>query len=101
MKRVLFLAVPFMMVLMLSAKAEEAAAKPGEWTVSVGCAHCNFEKETGAGKCAAAAKTADGKVLLLTGTAVSKDFKKGGDYVVKGKIAADSKSIEVSEMTKK
>src|SRR5688572_3726238 len=100
MKRALFLAIPFAFVLMLSAQAEEAAAKPGEWTVSVGCAHCNFEKETGAPKCAAAAKTADGKVLLLTG-AVSKDFKKGGDYVVKGKIAADAKSIEVSEMTKK
>jgi len=101
MKRALFLAIPFAFVLMLSAQAEEAAAKPGEWTVSVGCAHCNFEKDTGAGKCAAAAKTADGKVVLLTGTNVSKDFKKGGDYVVKGKLTADGKAIEVSEMTAK
>ena len=54
MKRALFLAIPFAFVLMLSAQAaDEAPAKAGEWTVSVGCAHCNFEKDTGAGKCAA------------------------------------------------
>ena len=51
MKRALFLAIPFAFVLMLSAQAaDEAPAKAGEWTVSVGCAHCNFEKDTGAGR---------------------------------------------------
>ena len=76
-----------------------ATAKADEWTVTVGCAHCNFSKETGADSCAAAAKAGD-KVYILKGN-VTKDFKKGGEWVVKGKIAADGKTIEVEEMKKK
>lgn len=70
-----------------------------EWTVTVGCAHCNFEKETGAASCAAAAKAGD-KVYLLKGN-VAKEFKKGGEWHVTGKIAADGKTIEVEKMEKK
>jgi hypothetical protein len=75
------------------------AASADEWTMTVGCAHCNFEKETGATSCAAAAKAGD-KVYMLKGH-VAKDFKKGGEWIVTGKIAADGKTIEVTEMKKK
>jgi hypothetical protein len=77
-------------------------AADGEWTVSVGCAHCNYEKDTGAGSCAAAGKTADGKVVLLKGDAV-KDlkFKKGGDFKVTGTLSADGKTIEVKTIAPK
>ncbi len=102
MKRVLFFVLPFALALSLAVRADEKeAAKDGEWKVTVGCAHCNFSKESGAKSCAAAAKTADGKVLLLKGEGLAKDWKKNpGDYVVKGKISDDGKSIEVSKMEK-
>ena len=87
------------LAVVLAAGLSVGAAKADEWTVTVGCAHCNFAKETGADSCAAAAKAGD-KVYLLKGN-VAKDFKKGGEYVVKGKISADGKTIEVEEMKKK
>jgi hypothetical protein len=96
-----FFAVPFALALIL-ASGVRADDKAGEWTVSLGCAHCSFEKDTGATSCGAAGKTADGKVVVLKGDAVKGvNFKKGGDYVVKGKISADGKSIEVSEIKPK
>lgn len=96
-----FFVVPFALAFVLSS-AVRADDKAGEWTVTVGCAHCNFEKDTGAGSCAAAAKTADGKVVLLKGDAVKGvKFKAGGDYTVKGKLSADGKTVEVTEIAKK
>src|SRR5205814_302885 len=106
-KRVVMFFVPLMLALMVSSAkaADDGNGKGGEakqisLTVSVGCANCNFHADTGATHCAAAAKAGD-KVYLLKGTAVPKDFKKGGDYVVKGTLAADGTTIEVTEMTKK
>lgn len=98
MKRALFLVVPFALAIVLSTAVR---ADDGEWTVTVGCQHCNFSKESGATACGAAAKTADGKILILKGEHVTKEFKKGGEYTVKGKISDDKKSIEVTEMKKK
>ena len=96
MKRVIFFAVPFVLAFVLSsAKADDVTV-----TGTVGCAHCNFSAETGADHCGAAAKVGD-KVYTLTGKSVSKDFKKGGDWVIKGKTSADGKSIEVTSMEKK
>jgi hypothetical protein len=97
MKRAFFFVVPFALAFVLSTvRADETV----ELTGTVGCAHCNFEKDTGASHCAAAAKVGD-KVYTLTGDKVDKNFKKGGDWVIKGKISQDGKSIEVSEMQKK
>jgi hypothetical protein len=107
MKKVLLFAVPFVLAFIVSTavKAEDAggkkdAAKTGEWTLTVGCAHCDFGEDTKAEKCAAAGKTADGKIINLTGN-VDKSWKKGGDFVVKGKLSDDGKTIEVAEMKKK
>jgi hypothetical protein len=96
MKRAMFMMVPFALALILST----ARADDGVWTGTVGCQHCNFDKETGATSCGAAAKVGD-KVYTLKGDAVSKDFKKGGEWTIKGKISADGKSIEVTSMEKK
>ena len=94
MKRAMFFAIPFALALVLTAaRADES----GEWTGTVGCAHCNFSDATGATSCAAAAKVGD-KVYVLKGANVAKEFKKGGDWTIKGKISADGKSIEVTEM---
>jgi len=99
MKRAFFFVAPMALALIISANA---FAADGEWTVTVGCAHCNYEKDTGAGSCAAAGKTADGKVVLLKGDAVKGlKFKAGGDYSVKGTISADGKTIEVKEIVAK
>mgnify|MGYP001606618549 CR=1 FL=1 len=101
MKRALFFVVPFALAFVLSA-AVQADDKAGEWTVTLGCAHCAYEKDTGATKCGAAGKTADGKVVLLTGEALKGiKFKDGGNYTVKGKLSADGKTIEVSSIAKK
>jgi len=108
MKKALLLAVPFMLAFAISSavRAEDAgakkdaAAKTGEWTLTVGCAHCDFGADTKAEACAAAGKTADGKVIALKGN-VDKSWKKGGDFVVKGKLSDDGKTIEVAEMKKK
>ena len=111
MKKALLFAIPFVLAFVVSSgvRAEEgekkpapapAPAKAAEWTVTVGCASCDFGKITKAEECSAAAKTADGKVLNLKGNVV-KDWKKGGDYVVKGTLSDDGKTIEVAEMKKK
>ena len=97
MKRAIFFAVPFALALILSAARADDA---GEWTGTVGCAHCNFSDATGATSCAAAAKVGD-KVYVLKGSHVDKSFKKGGDWTIKGTLSADKKSIEVTEMKKK
>jgi hypothetical protein len=102
MKRAFLFAVPFVLALMLSsARAEESkeVKKDGEWTATVGCGHCNFSAETDAKGCCAAAKVGD-KVYLLKGE-VAKEFKKGGEWVIKGTISLDGKSIDVKEMKKK
>jgi len=103
MKRAFMFAVPFALALMLatSVRAEDKpAAKEGEWTASVGCGHCNYSKDTKAEGCCAAAKVGD-KVYLLKGDKVAKEYKKGGDWVIKGNISDDGKEITVSEMKKK
>jgi hypothetical protein len=95
--------VPFVLALLLcgSVRAEDKPApKAGEWTGTVGCSHCNYAKETAATKCSAAAKVGD-KVYVLTGEKVTADFKKGGDWTIKGTISEDGKSIAVTEMKKK
>ncbi|HYG77717.1 MAG TPA: hypothetical protein VEK08_22115 [Planctomycetota bacterium] len=98
MKRVSFLMVPFVLALTLSSGL---FAAEGEWTITLGCAHCNYEKDTGATSCAAAGKTSDGKIVQLKGDAMKGiKFKAGGDYKVKGEISADGKSITVKEIKK-
>ena len=98
MKRVAF-AVPFVLALLLCGAVR---ADDTEMTVDVGCQKCTFKDATSATECGAAAKTADGKILLLTGDAV-KDlkFKDGGTYILKGKISEDGKSVAVTEIKKK
>lgn len=105
MKRAILFAVPFVLALMLTSvvcaeEGKKEEAKDGEWTMTVGCQHCSYSKETEAKGCGAAAKAGD-KVYVLKGDKVTKEFKKGGEYVVKGTMSADGKSIEVKEMTKK
>jgi hypothetical protein len=107
MKRAILFAVPFVLALMLSsAGAEEKetkeAKKEGEWTAKVGCGHCDYGKDTDATGCCAAAKVGD-KVYLLKGDGVpaEKEYRSGGDWVIKGTISADGKTIEVKEMKKK
>ena len=95
-KHTLFLVAPFVLALtMVVARADDT-----ELSGTVGCQHCDFEKATGATECGAALKVGD-KVYVLKGDKVSKDFKKGGDWTVKGKVSDDGKSVEVTEMTKK
>jgi hypothetical protein len=97
MKRVLLFAVPFALALMLS-----GSVRADDFTVTVGCQKCAFEKDSGATECGPACKTADGKVLLLKGDAVKElKFKDGGEYIVTGKLSADGKTIEVTEIKKK
>ena len=98
MKRMSLFAVPFVLALLLagSVRADD------DMTVTVGCQKCTFKDATGAADCGAACKTADGKVLVMTGDAV-KDvkFKDGGDYVITGKLSDDGKSIAVATIKKK
>ncbi len=69
--------------------------------MNLGCRHCHFGEQTGLttckGNCGPAA-TKDDKVFLLSGTAVPKDFKKGGTWLVKGTLSADGKTIAVKEI---
>ena len=96
MKRALFLVVPFALAFVLStARADDTTV-----TATVGCQHCNFSKETGATSCGAAAKVGD-KVYVLKGEKVSKDFKGGGEWTIKGKVDEAKKTIEVTTMEKK
>ena len=96
MKRALFFVVPFALAFVLSA----ARADDTEVTGTVGCAHCNYSKDTGATSCGSAVKVGD-KVYTLKGDKVAPDFKKGGEWTIKGELSADGKSIEVKEMKKK
>lgn len=96
MKRALFLVVPFALAFVLSA----ARADDTEVVGTVGCAHCNFSAQTGATSCGSAVKVGD-KVYTLKGDKVDADFKKGGDWTIKGEVSKDGKSIEVKEMHKK
>ncbi len=96
MKRALFFVIPFALAFVLStARADDTVV-----TATVGCAHCDFSADTGATHCGAAAKVGD-KVYTLKGDHVSKDFKGGGEWTIKGKVDDKTKTIEVTEMTKK
>jgi hypothetical protein len=101
MKRAILLALPLVLVMLVASAVRAEEKKASEWKVSVGCAHCNYSKETGASSCGASAKLADGKVVALKGKAM-KDvkFKQGGEYVVTGTLAEDGKSIEVDSIKK-
>lgn len=97
MRKALFFVAPLALSLALfAARADE----PGEWTGTLGCQKCDFVKDTTAKECGAAAKVGD-KVYILKGEKVSADFKKGGEWTIKGKIVDEGKAIEVTEMTKK
>lgn len=82
----------------------EKANESKEWTGTTGCAKCKFEKETEAKACSAAIKVGE-NVYLLTGNALKEEMPgccgKEGEYVVKGVLSTDSKSIEVKELKKK
>jgi hypothetical protein len=82
-------------------RAETPETKDVAWTMNLGCRHCHFGEQTGLttckGNCGPAA-TKDDKVFMLSGTAVPKDFKKGGTWLVKGTLSADGKTIAVKEM---
>src|SRR5258708_1504917 len=76
--------------------------KESEWTLLLGCQHCHFSEWTGItickGNCGPAGRIGD-KIYVLQGAAVPKDFKKSGEWKVKGALSADGKSIAVTEMT--
>jgi formylglycine-generating enzyme required for sulfatase activity len=77
-----------------------ASGKSVEWVMEVGCQHCHFSEETGIKTCSqncGAAGKYDGKVYFLKG-ATSKEFGKCGLWTIKGTLADDSKTINVSEM---
>ena len=82
--------------------AETAVAKEVEWVMTLGCRHCAFAELTGLttckGTCGPAAEKG-GKVFAISGTAVPKNFKKGGKWLVKGTLAADGKAVAVNVMT--
>ena len=96
MKRALLFAVPFALALVLS-----SAVRADDMTVTVGCSKCTFKVE-GVTECGPACKMADGKIVMLKGDAM-KDvkFEEGGEYVVSGKLTADGKAFEVTEIKKK
>lgn len=85
-----------------SLHADADVAKDVEWIMTLGCRHCNYAEQTGVttckGNCGPAAMK-DDKVFLLSGSAIPKDFKKGGEWRVKGSLSADGKTIAVKEMT--
>ena len=70
--------------------------------MTLGCRHCHFAEQTGLTTCKgtcgpAAAK--DGKVFMLSGTGIPRDFKKSGQWLVKGAVSPDGKAIVVQAMT--
>jgi hypothetical protein len=79
-----------------------AEVKDVEWVMTLGCRHCHFGEQTGIrtckGNCGPAA-VRDGSVYMLTGSAVPKDFKKSGQWLVKGTLSPDGKTIAVSGLT--
>src|SRR3954466_588468 len=92
-----------LLALLLPAVAAETP-KEVEWVMTLGCRHCHFGEQTGIttckGNCGPAA-VREGSVYQLTGNAVPKDFKKSGQWLVKGTVAADGKTIAVSQMAAK
>lgn len=90
------------MFLLLLSAACYAEDKLIEVSGETGCTKCQYPKETGATKCGAAIK-AGGKVYELTGPVLKKEMPgccgEIGTYKVKGKLSADGKSIEVTEIT--
>jgi hypothetical protein len=83
-------------------RAETDATKDVEWVMTLGCRHCHFAEQTGLttckGTCGPAASR-DDKVYMLSGTAIPKDFKKSGKWLIKGTVSPDGKAIAVKEMT--
>ncbi|HEV7403233.1 MAG TPA: hypothetical protein VGO11_09915 [Chthoniobacteraceae bacterium] len=81
--------------------AAPEASKQVDWVMTLGCRHCHFGEQTGItmckGNCGPAAEK-DGTVYLLTGSAIPKDFKKSGQWAVKGTVSPDGKTIAVTEM---
>jgi hypothetical protein len=84
MKRLLYFALPFVLALAFS-----GVVRADEWTAQVD------KKADGT----AVAKVGD-KTFLLTGDAV-KSVTESGTYTVKGKISADGKQIETTDISKK
>ncbi len=77
-----------------------STAREVDWKMEVGCQHCHFSEETGIKTCfqnCGAAGKYEGKVYFLKG-ATSKEFGKGGIWSVKGVLADDGKTINVTEM---
>jgi hypothetical protein len=106
MKTTHFPSIALALLLLVTARlraADAPATADVDWTVTLGCRHCHFAEQTGitrcTGNCGAAAATKDDKIVLLTGAAVPKDFKKGGRWHVRGALSADGKTLAVSEMT--
>ncbi len=93
------LAMCVMMVLASKAYAEDTVQ---EWTGETACLKCSYSKESGATKCGAGIKVGD-KVFALTGPVLKKEMPgccgEQSTYKVKGKLSADGKSIEVTEIT--
>ena len=86
MRRLMRIVAPCALILALS-HGLRAEDKEGEWTVTV-----TVKDNT------VVAKTED-KEYTLTGEEAKK-IKEDGKYVVKGKISADGKSIETTEIKK-
>ncbi len=99
MRKNKWLAVPFLILFSAMAFAEDTVV---ELTGETGCSKCQFPKETGAAKCGASLKVG-AKVYELTGPVLKKEMPgccgEIGSYKVKGKLSADGKSIEVTEIT--
>ena len=98
MKMLRVLALP-LILLSLATFADDTIV---EFTGETGCSKCQFNKETGATKCGASIKVG-AKVYELTGPVLKKEMPgccgEEGTYKVKGKLSADGKSIEVTEIT--
>jgi len=93
----LSLLIPF--VLTFASRAEDAQ-RAVEWSMEVGCQHCHFSEETGIKTCVQNCGPAgkyEGKVYFLKG-ATSKEFGKGGIWLVKGTLSDDGKTVTVTEM---
>lgn len=92
--------IPFMLLISSMASADDDVK---EWTGQTACLKCQYNAETGATKCGAGIKVGE-KVYALTGPVLKKEMPgccgEQGTYKVKGKLSADGKSIEVTEIKK-
>ena len=71
-----------------------------EWSMDVGCQHCHFSEDTGIKTCVQNCGPAgryNGKVYFLRGN-TSKEFGKGGIWLVKGALSQDGKTVVVDDM---